>query len=64
MPLPLGNSGGALVDEHGNVIGVVSDKLNARAALAASGVQSPGCATRPINRMEPVVESRIRKRNG
>jgi S1-C subfamily serine protease len=32
-----GNSGGALVDEHGNVVGVVSAKLNASAALAASG---------------------------
>ena len=33
-----GNSGGALVDERGNVVGVVSAKLSARAALAASGV--------------------------
>jgi len=32
-----GNSGGALVDERGNVVGVVSAKLNAAAALAASG---------------------------
>ena len=31
-----GNSGGALVDERGNVVGVVSAKLNARAALASS----------------------------
>ncbi|MEO6183686.1 MAG: serine protease, partial [Verrucomicrobiota bacterium] len=31
------NSGGALVDECGNVVGVVSAKLNARAALASSG---------------------------
>ncbi len=30
-------SGGALVDEHGNVVGVVSAKLNARAALSTSG---------------------------
>ena len=30
-------SGGALVDERGNVVGVVSAKLSARAALAASG---------------------------
>ena len=29
--------GGALVDERGNVVGVVSAKLSARAALAASG---------------------------
>ena len=32
-----GNSGGALVDERGNVVGVVSAKLSAAAALAASG---------------------------
>jgi len=32
-----GNSGGALVDEHGNVVGIVSAKLNASAALAATG---------------------------
>ena len=30
-------SGGALVDERGNVIGIVSAKLDAGAALAASG---------------------------
>jgi len=32
-----GNSGGALVDERGNVVGVVSAKLSAWAALAANG---------------------------
>jgi len=32
-----GNSGGALVDERGNVIGIVSAKLDALVALAASG---------------------------
>ncbi|MGD0349892.1 MAG: trypsin-like serine protease [Verrucomicrobiota bacterium] len=37
MPVQPGNSGGALVDERGNVIGIVSAKLNAAAALAASG---------------------------
>jgi hypothetical protein len=37
VPLQPGNSGGALVDERGNVVGVVSAKLNAVAALAASG---------------------------
>jgi S1-C subfamily serine protease len=37
VPVQPGNSGGALVDAHGNVIGIVSAKLNASAALAASG---------------------------
>jgi uncharacterized protein len=37
VPCQPGNSGGALVDERGNVIGIVSAKLNAAAALAASG---------------------------
>jgi len=37
VPVQPGNSGGALVDEHGNVVGVVSAKLDASAALAASG---------------------------
>ena len=37
VPLQPGNSGGALVDEHGNVIGVVSAKLSAAAALEATG---------------------------
>ena len=32
------NSVGALVDERGNVAGVVSAKLNARAAFLSSGV--------------------------
>ena len=36
-PIQPGNSGGALVDERGNVIGVVVAKLNQRAALATSG---------------------------
>lgn len=37
LPVQPGNSGGALVDEYGNVVGIVSAKLNASAALAVSG---------------------------
>jgi len=37
VPVQPGNSGGALVDEHGNVVGIVSAKLSARVALAESG---------------------------
>jgi S1-C subfamily serine protease len=37
VPIQPGNSGGALVDERGNVVGVVSAKLDASTALAASG---------------------------
>jgi TPR repeat protein len=37
VPVQPGNSGGALMDEHGNVVGVVSAKLNAVAALVISG---------------------------
>jgi len=37
VPLQPGNSGGALVDERGNVVGVASAKLNAGAALSATG---------------------------
>ena len=32
-----GNSGGALVDARGNVVGIVAAKLDASAALAATG---------------------------
>jgi S1-C subfamily serine protease len=37
VPVQPGNSGGALVDEHGNVVGVVAAKLSAKAALSTSG---------------------------
>jgi tetratricopeptide (TPR) repeat protein len=37
VPVQPGNSGGALVDERGNVVGVLAAKLSARAALATSG---------------------------
>ena len=37
VPVQPGNSGGALVDERGKVVGIVSAKLDASAALAASG---------------------------
>ena len=37
VPVQPGNSGGALVDEHGNVVGVVAAKLDAQTALSASG---------------------------
>ena len=37
VPVQPGNSGGALVDQCGNVVGVLSAKLSARAALSSSG---------------------------
>ncbi len=37
LPVQPGNSGGALVDARGNVVGIVAAKLNAAAALAATG---------------------------
>jgi S1-C subfamily serine protease len=35
VPVQLGNSGGTLVDERGNVIGIVPAKLDASAALVS-----------------------------
>jgi len=37
VPIQAGNSGGALVDEHGNVVGVVVARLNALKLLAETG---------------------------
>lgn len=37
VPVQPGNSGGALVNEHGNVVGVVSAQLSQKAALESSG---------------------------
>lgn len=37
VPVQPGNSGGALVDDRGNVIGVIMTKLSQKAALATTG---------------------------
>jgi len=38
VPVQPGNSGGALVDKHGNVVGVISAKLDAMETLRSSGM--------------------------
>jgi S1-C subfamily serine protease len=38
VPVQPGNSGGALMNEHGNVVGIVASQLKAWVALAATGV--------------------------
>jgi S1-C subfamily serine protease len=37
VPIQPGNSGGALVDERGNVVGVVTSQLSQKAALESTG---------------------------
>jgi hypothetical protein len=37
VPVQPGNSGGALVDQYGNVVGVLSDSLNEAAVLETTG---------------------------
>jgi serine protease Do len=41
VPVPPGDSDCALVDDRGNVIGILLAKLNASAALVATGVNHP-----------------------
>jgi S1-C subfamily serine protease len=38
VPVQPGNSGGAVVDEYGNVTGIVAARLSDQAALATSGM--------------------------
>jgi len=38
VPVQPGNSGGAVVDEYGNVVGIVAARLSDRAAMATSGM--------------------------
>ncbi|MGA9779819.1 MAG: trypsin-like serine protease [Limisphaerales bacterium] len=54
-----GNSGGALVDERGNVIGIVSAKLDAGAALAAS----PDTSGLSFLESAPGVEAKLKAPN-
>ena len=37
VPIQPGNSGGALIDERGNAVGIVSARISQRAAIATSG---------------------------
>jgi S1-C subfamily serine protease len=46
VPVQSGNSGGALVDELGNVIGIVSAKLNASAAAGGKRGVAGECELR------------------
>ena len=46
LPVQPGNSGGALVDARGNVVGIVAAKLDASAALAATGSAAGECELR------------------
>jgi hypothetical protein len=48
-----GNSGGALVDERGNAVGVVSAKLDAAAALSASGALPENVNLRGQEQLSP-----------
>ncbi len=50
-PIQPGNSGGALLDERGNVVGVVVAKLSQRAALAATGTLDENGLIRPWDRL-------------
>src|SRR5208282_6623350 len=38
VPVQPGNSGGAVVDEYGNVVGIVAARLSDQAAVATSGM--------------------------
>ena len=69
-PIQPGNSGGALVDERGNVVGVVHATLNQSAAIATSGTlaQSVNYAVKSsylLSLLEsaPEVASKLKKTN-